>query len=99
MQVHCRVLRKPGARHQCEQSIAHIEVEQIAPPRICHQQQAAFVKPPEVLDGQPWSSLVLRQYSQLVELRILDFVLKCLAQVAWYYFASDLTLGHPLGQP
>ena len=58
-------LNPVGAWHQREKGVAHVEVEQVAATGVCHQQQAAFVQPPEFLHGPTWGAFVLRQNPQL----------------------------------
>ena len=58
-------LNPVGAWHQREKGVAHVEVEQVAATGVRHQQQAAFVQPPEFLHGPTWGAFVLRQNPQL----------------------------------
>ena len=54
-----------SARHQGEEGIANVEVEQVAAAGVGHQHQAAFIQAPELLHRQTWGAVVLTQHPQL----------------------------------
>ena len=54
-----------SAGHQRKKGIAHVEIQQVASTGVRHQQQTAFVQPPEFLDGTARGAFVLRQNPQL----------------------------------
>ena len=54
-----------GAGHQGEEGIADVEIEQVAAPFIGHQQQAALIQLPKILNRLAWRAVVLGQNAQL----------------------------------
>ena len=58
-------LHPVGARHQGEEGITHVEVQQVAATFIGDEQQAALIEAPEVLHRETRCAVVLRQHAQL----------------------------------
>ena len=52
-------LHPVSARHHREVGITNVEVQQVPAAGVGHQQQAAFIQPPELAYGQAWCALVL----------------------------------------